>query len=84
VVITATPNVRLYSEVLAMPEPKKTDPPAKADPENPTVPTKKYRVSLKDNPELVVEAWDRKDAEDKYKATCGIISTVHPFSVTEV
>jgi hypothetical protein len=42
-----------------------------------------YRVQLRDNPELVVSAGDRLGAIEEYKRRCGIVSTVHNFSVAE-
>jgi hypothetical protein len=42
----------------------------------------RFKVWLKDNPALVVAAGDRMAAVDEYKRRCGIISTVHEFTVT--
>ncbi len=67
---------------------------AVADPGKPVSPSpdgaalpqvkRKYRVSLKWNPEHVVEGFDRLDAIDAYKRHCGILSTPHEFKVEPV
>lgn len=56
--------------------PAKPEPPAKPE-------LKRFRVELVFNPPLVVEAWDRLDAIDKYKAHNGILATPHPFKVED-
>lgn len=60
------------------PKAKKVEPKAEADE---PAGLRKYKVQLKDNPELTVEAFDRLDAIAAYKRECGIISTVHEFRV---
>lgn len=45
---------------------------------------RKYRVSLKWNPEHIVEGFDRLDAIEAYKRHCGILSTPHEFKVDPV
>lgn len=57
-----------------MPDPKPTQP------ETPKL--KRYRVSLPYVPETVVEATDRDDAIAKFNAKNGVISTIHPYKVT--
>lgn len=44
----------------------------------------KYRVKLKDNPEVVIDADDRLAAIQAYKRLCGVNSTIHEFTVEAV
>ena len=59
------------------PAKSKTDEPAPAE-------SGKFRVQLKDNPPLVVEAADRLAAVEEYDRTFGILGTIHKHSVEAV
>src|SRR5579883_1075386 len=45
---------------------------------------KKYKVKLKDNPEVEVSADSAADAWERYRIHCGIIKTPHTPTVSEV
>lgn len=44
----------------------------------------KFRVKLRDNPALIVNAYDRLEAQFIYMKTCGILGTIHPFEIERV
>ncbi len=58
-------------------------PAAPPPPAAPMAPARrKCQVSFKDNKTMILEATDRADAWDQYRALCGIISTMHEPQIT--
>lgn len=48
--------------------------------EEPPLPRRRFQISLRDNPAMVIEAMSEQEARAAYLKACGIISTDNPFS----